>query len=350
MTVDTSAMRACVFHHHGGPEQLHMEEVPVPRIGRGEALVRVRACALNHLDVWLLQGIPAYSVPLPHILGSDVSGVVECVGPDVEGIQEGDEVIVAPGLSCFRCEWCLSGNDNLCERFQILGAQVDGGYAEFVRVPAINLIPKPKGLSFVEAAAFPLTFLTAWHMLIHRARVQPGDRVLVLGAGSGIGSAAVQIARLAGARVFATVGDEAKVKPAQELGAEVVINHATEDFTQVVRDRTRGRGVDVVFEHVGPTTWAQSLASLAPGGRLVTCGATTGPEVSLVLRDLYMKQKTVLGSIMGTRAELLTLTRLVGEGRLRPVVDTVYPLEEARAAHERMARRDFFGKLVLEVQ
>ena len=274
-------------------------------------------------------------------------GIVERVGNDVGGSAPGDRVFIAPGLSCWRCEFCLSGRDNLCLTYRILGAQVDGGMAEFVTVPAVNVIPIPGSLSFEQAAAFPLTAVTAWHMLFGLAKLQPAEDVLVLGAGSGVGSMAVQMAHAAGARVLTTVGSEDKMARATDLGADEVINHAQENIAERVKALTSGRGVDVVIEHVGPATWEQSVQSLAKGGRLITCGATTGPTVTIDLRYLYMRQTTLMGSMMGTRAELLDAAKWIGAGRIRATIDSVMALKEARVAHERMNDRKLFGKIVL---
>ncbi len=342
-------MKASVFHEFGGPEKLVYDDVPVPSLCGDEVLVRVGACGLNHLDIWVRQGIPAYKLALPHISGCDIAGVVEDIGDEVDKgcIKPGDRVIIAPGLSCFKCSFCLSGMDNLCETYRIIGGQIDGGYAEFAKAPAVNIIHIPDGMSFEVAAAFPLTFVTSWHMLIERAMLAPGEDVLVIGAGSGIGSAAVQISKLAGARVIATAGSDQKLELAAKLGADEVVNHSLEDFSHKVKDITNGKGVDVVFEHVGPATWDKSIASLAKGGRLVTCGATTGPEVKIDLRFIFMRQQTIMGSIMGTRRDLLKITNLVGQNKLRPVIDSNYPLSEARKAQERMLNRENFGKIIL---
>src|SRR5947208_832894 len=256
-------MKAARFHQHGGPEVLRYEDAPEPKPNPGEVLVRVKACALNHLDIWIRQGIPAYQVTLPHIGGCDVAGVVERVGGEGAILKPGDRVFVSPGLSCWRCEFCLGGQDNLCTTFRILGGQVDGGLAEFVKVPARNVIPIPGALSFEEAAAFPLTAVTAWHMLVGLARLQPAEDVLVLGASSGVGSMAVQMAKAAGARVITTVGSEDKIARATALGADAVINHTHENIADWVKSLTAGRGVDVVIEHIGPATWEQSVRSLA---------------------------------------------------------------------------------------
>jgi len=343
-------MKAVVFHRHGGPEELRYEEVERPRIAAHGVLIRVRACALNHLDIWVRQGIPGYQIPLPHISGCDVSGVVEEVGGEVAGLAPGDRVFVSPGLSCWRCDMCLSGRDNMCPRYRLVGAQVNGGYAEFVKVPALNAIPIPGSLTFEQAAAFPLVTVTAWHMLFTLARLQPGEEVLVMAAGSGVGSMAVQIAKVAGARVITTVGSDEKIPKAKALGADEVIQHSRERVAERVKALTGGRGVDVVIEHIGPAVWDQCVSSLAKGGRLVTCGATSGPDVKIDLRYLFVRQLSYKGSYMGTRAELLEGAKLVGRGQLRPVVDRVLPLQEARQAQELMLSRSQFGKIVLAVR
>ena len=340
-------MKAVIFRAHGGPEVLEHADVPAPVPGRGEALVRVRACSVNHLDIWIRQGLPAYQISLPHISGCDIAGVVEQLGPDTQGPPPGTRVIVAPGLSCFQCECCRAGDDNMCRTYGIMGAKTDGGYAELAKARASDLLPIPESLAFEPAAAFPLVFLTAWHMLITRAKLQAGETVLVHAAGSGIGHAAVQIAKLAGATVITTVGSDAKVAKAASLGADHVIQYQREDWPKRVQELTGGQGVDVVFEHIGPETWEQSVRALKKRGRLVTCGATTGPSAPLELRYVFSRQLSLLGSMMGTRAELDTVTRLVGERKLTPIVDTVFPLRDARAAQERMLARDLFGKLIL---
>lgn len=340
-------MKAVRFHQFGGPETLIYEDAPLPVAGAGEVVVQVKACALNHLDLWIRDGIPAYHINLPHIPGCDVAGMIDHVGEGVEGFAKGDKVLIAPGLSCFRCPPCLSGRDNLCEHYRIFGAGCDGGYAEFTKAPASNLILIPDQISYHEAAAFPLTFLTAWHMLIKRARLRPGQDLLVLAGGSGVGSAAIQIGKLAGARVIATAGTEGKLDQALMIGADKVIDHSRGDFTDEVHRITGGRGVDVVFEHVGPATFAWSLRALTKGGTLVTCGATSGPKVELDLRYIFSRELTLLGALMGTRAELLEITHLVGEKKLHPIIDSVHPLSEARNLQEKMGSRNLFGKLIL---
>jgi NADPH:quinone reductase-like Zn-dependent oxidoreductase len=279
--------------------------------------------------------------------GSDVAGEIVALGDGVTNFKVGDKVIVNPNLTCGECEWCRMGEDSMCQSFGIFGAKCWGGYAEYAKVPARNLIPMPENLTFEQAAAFPLTFLTAWHMLITRAGLKPGERVLVVAAGSGVGVAAVQIAKLAGAFVIATAGTDEKCEKAKALGADAVINHSREDIAEKVRELTDGRGVDVVFEHVGPAVFEQCLRSLAKGGRLVTCGATTGPTASFEIRFLFSRQLSIIGSMMGRTSELLTIVRLVGEGKLKPVIDRIFPLAEAAKAHEVLESRNFFGKLVL---
>lgn len=340
-------MKAVRFHEHGGPEVLRYEEAPEPVPREGEVLVRVRACALNHLDLWQRRGIERVRIPFPHISGADVAG--EVVAAPGSGIAAGRRVLLQPGLSCGRCEACLDGRDNECPHYDVLGYQSAGGYAEFVVVPVQNVVPIPDAIGFVEAAAFPLTFLTAWHMLVTRARLRAGEDVLVLGAGSGVGQAAIQIAWLHGARVFATGGSEEKLARARELGAFEAINHHTGDLVRAVREHTGGRGVDVVVEHVGQATWERSVKCLARGGRLVTCGATTGPDANLDLRFLFSRQLSLLGSYMGTKAELLRAAPFFFGGQLRPVVDRTYPLAETAEAHRRLEAGDQFGKVVLEV-
>jgi NADPH:quinone reductase-like Zn-dependent oxidoreductase len=338
-------MKAIRFHEHGGPEVLRYEEAPDPLRGPGDVLVRVRACALNHLDIWNRRGV--VRLTLPHILGADVAG--EVVESSESELPSGRRVMLQPGLSCGRCEACLEGRDNECPHYDVLGSQSDGGYAELVRVPVQNVIALPDAIGFVEAAAFPLTFVTAWHMLVTRARIRPGEDVLVLGAGSGVGQAAIQIAWLHGARVFATAGTDEKLGRARELGAHEVVNHHTQDFPAEIRRFTNKRGVDVVIEHVGEATWERSLKCLARGGRLVTCGATTGYKAGIDLRFLFARQYSLMGSYMGTKAELLRAAAFFFGGQLRPAVDRTFPLAEAAAAQAYLEAGKQFGKVVLEV-
>jgi NADPH:quinone reductase-like Zn-dependent oxidoreductase len=345
-------MRAMRIHQHGGPEVLRLEDIdasPYEQPGRGEVTVRVRACALNRLDLWTRQGLPGVTIPMPHILGSDISGVVSQVGEGVTDLQPGQEVLLQPGLSCGRCLRCFEGRDSECRDYKVLGYQVDGGYAELIKVPAVNVLPKPEQLSFEEAASVPLVFLTAWHMLVGRAGVRPGEDVLVQAAGSGVGVAAIQIARLWGARVLATASTEAKLDRARQLGADEVINYRDQDFVAEVRRLTGRKGVEVVIEHVGGQTFEKSLQCLARGGRLITCGATTGAAVKADLRFVFARHLSIIGSYMGGKHELATLLPFFDSGKLRPVVDKVLPLAEAAEAHRRVENREQFGKVVLKI-
>jgi NADPH:quinone reductase-like Zn-dependent oxidoreductase len=343
-------MKAVIFSEHGGPEVLRYAERPEPEIGPEEVLIRVRACALNHLDLWVRRGMPGIAIPMPHIPGSDIAGEVARVGANVVGVKAGERVLLSPGISCGQCVHCLKGNDNFCRQYTLFGYRVDGGYAEYVRSPAVNAIPIPAKLGFEEAAALPLVFLTAWHMLITRALLKPDETVLVLGAGSGVGSAAIQIAKVAGARVIATAGSELKLQKARELGADDVFLHTIKHWSREVKRLTERRGVDVVVEHVGEATWQESLASLAVGGRLVTCGATTGYDGRIDLRYLFSRHLSILGSYMGSKAELYSVLDLVNRGLVKPVIDTVMPLEKASDAHARLEKREQFGKIVLRVE
>ena len=341
-------MKAVVINEHGGPEVLRYTDIAEPSIGPHDVLVRVRACALNHLDLWMRGGLPNRPVQFPHILGSDISGEVAKVGESVKNMKVGDKVLLAPGTSCGQCPQCLAGRDNFCKDYTLFGTTIPGGYAEFVRSPAVNVIPIPANMSFEEAAAVPLVFLTAWHMLFNRAHLQPAEEVLVIAAGSGVGSAAIQIAKAAGARVIATAGSEPKLRKAKELGADDVLLHVGE-FAREVKKLTNGRGVDVVFEHVGEATWDQSVYSLASGGRLVTCGATTGRDSKINVGYLFARQLSILGSFMGYKSELFSVLELFKRGLLKPVIDTVLPLERAADAHRRLESREQFGKVVLAV-
>jgi NADPH:quinone reductase-like Zn-dependent oxidoreductase len=341
-------VKAVRFHRHGGPEVLQYEDAPDPVLTRpDQTLVRVKACALNHLDIWGRIG-PPYSKPsLPHISGCDIAGVVEEVPAQEKEVKKGMEVIVSPGIGCGRCEKCLGGLDNQCRRYSIIGNEADGGYAELVLVPTRNVLPKPERMDFVQAASVPLVFLTAYHMLVTRARVQPGETVLVLGAGSGVGTAAIQMAKAYGANVVTTAGSEQKLRKAVELGADYTVNHATKKVSEEARRYTEGRGVDVVVEHPGKATWEESIRSVAKGGRIVTCGATTGYDVTTDIRYVFSREITILGSYTGGSGELLRVLELFKQRRLRPVVDVSMPLSRAKDAQIRMERSEHFGKIVL---
>jgi NADPH:quinone reductase-like Zn-dependent oxidoreductase len=340
-------MKAVVIRRHGGPEVLEVAELPVPEPGPGEVRIGVRACALNHLDLWVRKGWPQLALPMPHLLGADISGVVDALGAGVASWQVGAEVVVNPGISCGACEACLLGRDHFCRSYQLLGEDRGGGYAEYMVVPAQNLLAKPKNLSFAEAACIPVTFLTAWEMIVNRAEVHPGEWVLVLAAGSGVGIAAVQIAKLAGATVIATASSDAKLSRARELGADHGVNYSNADFAEEVRRITDKRGVDVVIEHTGAATFGQSFRALARGGRMVTCGATSGPQATFDLRYLFLRKLSILGSTMGRKGDLITMMRFFEQGKLRPVLDRVLPLERAAEGHRVLAERAQFGKVVL---
>ena len=340
-------MKAARIHQHGGPEVLVHEDAPEPRLKPDQVLVRVRACALIHLDLFVRAGIPGMRFPMPHVLGSDITGEIVATGDLCERVKPGWRVLLSPGVSCRQSQQCLSGNDNFCRRYTLFGYAVDGGNTELLAAPEYSVIQIPDDLGFEEAAAAPVVFLTAWHMLMARARLQPGEDVLVLAASSGVGSAAIQIARMFHCRVIATAGGDAKLAKARELGADHVIDHYRQDISAEVTRITGKRGVDVVVEHVGVATWPKSLESLAPGGRLVTCGATTGYSAEIDLRYLFSKQWSLLGSFMGSMGELHQVLKFVFRKQLKPVVDRVYPLAEIRAAHERIENKEHFGKVIV---
>ena len=340
-------MKAARIHRHGGPEVLVYEDVPEPALRADQVMVRVRACALNHLDLFVRAGIPGMKFPLPHVLGSDIAGEVIAAGELCQRIRPGMRVLLSPGTSCRQCEQCLSGKDNFCRRFTMFGYGIDGGNTELLAAPEYSAIPIPDDLAFEQAAATPLVFLTAWHMLMGRAHLQPGEDVLVLAASSGVGMAAIQIAKLFQCRVIATAGGEEKLAKARQLGADHAIDHYRQDISAEVKALTGKRGVDVVIEHVGIATWPKSLESLAPGGRLVTCGATTGYDARLDLRFLFSKQWSLLGSFMGSLGELHQVLKFVFRKQLHPVIDRVYPLAEIRDAHLRLEAKEQFGKIVL---
>ncbi|MEO8727178.1 MAG: zinc-binding dehydrogenase [Acidobacteriaceae bacterium] len=342
-------MKAIQFHEFGGPEVLRYEDVPDPQLRADQVLVRVRACALNHLDLFIRKGLPG--VKLPHVSGADVAGEIARIGEYVTDVQVGQRVLMAPMTFCGHCVRCAAGEQNLCRHFSVLGyaGHGNGGNAEYIAVPRMNVLPIPNDMDFVSAASVPLVFTTAWHMLVARAKIKAGDRVLVLGGGSGVGSAAIQIAKMLGAEVIATAGDDAKLEKSRELGADHLINHYKQKISDEVWRITNKTGVDIAFEHVGQATFAESIKSLRPGGALVTCGATTGSEAQFDIRVLFAKQLSFLGSYMGTMGDFHQVTRHIFSGKLRPVVDRTLPLQDARAAHEYLAGGKQFGKVVLTV-
>jgi NADPH:quinone reductase-like Zn-dependent oxidoreductase len=341
-------MRAVVIREHGDVDRLIFEDRPRPEPGPHEVRVRVRACALNHLDVWVRRGVPGHRFPLPMIPGCDASGVIDALGAGVTECAIGDEVFLAPGFGCGTCESCADGQDQLCRAYGIFGETRDGACAEYVCVPVRNALRKPKDLSFEEAAAFPLTFLTAWHMLVARAGVAPGDDVLIQAAGSGVSVAAIQIAKLFGARVLVTAGSKAKCDRALALGADRAVDYSHEDFVAIAREFTGKRGIDVAIDHVGTPTIARSIQTLKKGGRVVICGATGGFELATDLRLVFFKGLSILGSTMGSLGELHDVARLVAAGRLKPIVHAVLPLSEIREAHRMLSDREVFGKVVVK--
>ena len=338
-------MKAVRLHEFGGPEVLRYEDVPDPEPRKDQVMIRVKACAMNHLDIWVRKGLPG--VKLPHILGSDVAGEIVAVGEYVTGFKAGQRALLAPMHFCNHCPKCVAGIQNQCREFTVLGNGVDGGNCELIAITAEKVIPIPDNLEFDQAASVPLVFLTAWHMLVGRANIRLGQTVLVLGASSGVGIAAIQIAKLFHARVITTAGDEKKLEKARVLGADYGINHYQQKISQEVRKITDKEGVDIVVEHVGAATWDESVKSLKPGGTIVTCGATTGHDAAFDLRFLFSRQLAFLGSYMGTMGDLHDVLSHVFAGRLKPVVDRTFPLKDARAAHEYMEASQMFGKVVL---
>jgi len=338
-------MKAVRIHQFGGPEVLKYEDIPDPQPRKDQVLIRVKACSLNHLDLWVRKGLPG--VKLPHILGSDVAGEIVEIGEYVSGFTTGQRVLVAPMHFCGYCVNCLAGKQNQCREFTVIGNAVDGGDCELIAVPGANIIPFPDSLDFNLAASVPLVFVTAWHMLIGLAGVRPGQTVLVLGGSSGVGIAAIQIAKLFHCRVITTAGDDKKLEKAHALGADHGINHYKQKISEEVRKITNKAGVDIVVEHVGVATWDESIRSLKTVGTLVTCGATTGAEVKIDLRHLFARQLRLLGSYMGTMAELHEVLSHVFAGRLKPVLDRTFPLGEIRAAHECLENGQIFGKVVV---
>jgi NADPH:quinone reductase-like Zn-dependent oxidoreductase len=341
-------LKAVTLRAHGGPNVLKVEELPEPEPSAGEVRVRVDAVGVNHVDLWVRRGLPHLKHEYPFLLGADVAGSVDAVGAGVRGVSAGQPVVVNPVFSCDRCRECLTGHHNLCREFGILGEDRPGGYAEKIVVPAGNVVARPGALDSVQAAAVPVVFMTAWQMLVRKARLQPGEDVLIMAAGSGVGSAGVQIAKLHGARVIATASSDEKLARARALGADETINHRSSDLCAEVRRLTGKRGVDVVFEHVGQEVWPQVLRCAAKGARIVTCGATSGYQAETDLRLVFFRQLEILGSTMAPKGDLYPILDLVAAGRLTPVVHQVLPLWEAARAHELLETRAPFGKLVLK--
>lgn len=340
-------MKALAFDQHGGLDRLRYRDVPDPVIGAGDVLVRVRAAALNHLDLFVREGLPGLKVPLPFWSGCDIAGDVAEVGAAVHGVAVGDRVAVNPNLNCGRCEFCVKGEHSLCVRFGLLGEHTHGGLAEYVRVEGSKVLPLPAHVAYEDAAAFILVNMTAWRMLVTQARLRAGEDVLIIGVGGGVSSAAVPIGKLCGARVWVTSSSDDKLARAHALGADECINYAREDWVKAVWERTGRRGVDVVVENVGAATWKGAIRSLVKGGRLVTCGATSGPIGETDIRQVFWKQISIIGSTMSTNAEFKDVLAQLFRGRLPSIVDSVLPLEDGVAAQQKLAEGKQFGKIVL---
>ncbi|PYS54416.1 MAG: alcohol dehydrogenase [Acidobacteria bacterium] len=342
-------MKAVVFDKHGGPEVLRYADVPDPVAGRGEVVLEVKATSINHIDIFLRRGMPGVKVPLPKIIGSDAAGVIREIGPEVSDLRAGQRVTINPGISCGRCEFCAAGFGSQCLTYAMVGENTDGAYAELLKVPSHIVLPIPDSISFEEAAAAPLVFLTAWSMMAVKGNIRPGEDVLILGVGAGVGTAAIQIAKMLGCRVFATASTEEKLQRAKQLGADFLINYRTEEFDKKIRDLTNRRGVDVVVDYIGADTWVRSLRAARRGGRVLTCGATTGFAPQTDLRQIFFRQVQVIGSTMGSHREFLDVMKCVFRGQLKPVIDRVLPLKEAPKGHELIEARAVFGKIVLRV-
>jgi len=342
-------MKAVVLYEHGDRDVLKYEEIPTPKPSPKQVLVKVKACALNHLDVWVRRGIPGLKLKYPHILGADISGEIADLGDGVEGLRIGEKVLVSPGVSCGRCRMCLSGMDNLCRDYHILGEGVNGGYAEYVVVPEENILPFPEGLSFESASAIPLVFLTAWHMIVKKAKLKAGESVFITAAGSGVSTAAIQIAKAMGAFVIAGASSDEKLSRAKELGADEVINYSKEDFAKRIKEITKV-GVDLILDHTGVINWEKKMASLRWGGRIVLCGATSGFNAEIDLRHVFFKQLSIIGSTMGSKGDLFEALELVRRGILKPVVYKVLPLKDAKEGHRILEEREVIGKVVLKVE
>jgi NADPH:quinone reductase-like Zn-dependent oxidoreductase len=341
-------MKAVRFYEHGGPEVLKYEDIPeLADPKEFEAQLEIKAISVNHLDLWLRRGIPGLKVPLPHIAGADASGIIKKVGSKVSALTPGQRVLINPSIYCGKCNFCVEGNASMCVKYEILGESRDGTYAEYINLPAENFIPIPDDVSFEEAAAVPLVFMTAWRMLITRGKLKPGDDILILAAGAGVGTACIQIAKLCGARVFAAAGSNEKLERARSLGADFVINYNEEDFAKRIRELTNRRGVDIVVDYLGADTWSKSLQSLRKGGRLLTCGATTGYDPKEDIRFIFYRQLEIIGSTMGSAKELNDVLKLIFAGKLKPVIHKVMRLSEASQAHKLIESRSVFGKIVL---
>lgn len=342
-------MKAVAIYEHGGVEKLQLVDLPKPEPGADDVIINVKAVALNRLDVWVREGLPGLKLQMPFTLGSDVAGVIDAVGANVTEFQPGQRVTINPGWWDTTCEFCKRGEESLCINFKIYGEHLPGGYAEYIQVPQRNVLAIPDDFDYVDICAMPLAFLTAWRALITRGRLKAGEDVVVLGAGSGVSTAAIQIAKYAGARVFTTSHSDEKLGRAQELGADVLINYTTSEWEKQVFRMTNKRGADLVVDSVGEATWLKSLRALRKGGRLVTYGATTGPNPAEEIRLIFWKQLEIIGTTMSNQGEFMDVMKLVFQRKFKPVVDVVMPLESAAEAHERLAKNEQFGKIVLTV-
>jgi NADPH:quinone reductase-like Zn-dependent oxidoreductase len=342
-------MRAVFIESHGGPDVVRFGELPDPTPGAGEVRVRLVAAAMNHLDLWVLRGIPGIDLTFPHVLGADGAGVVDEVGAGVDRLAPGDDVYIQPGLFCGRCEFCRQGEESMCIRYRLLGEHVSGTFAELVVVPAVNVYRKPRGLSWTRAAAFPLAYQTAWRLALNAGRLRAGESVLIHGVGGGVAAAALQIAKYAGAYVYATSSSAAKLDRAVRLGADVAIDYTRESVPDRIRELTARRGVDLVIDNVGKATWRDSIECVRRGGRIATCGATTGNDATTPINRVYWKHISIHGSTMANRREFREISRLVEGGRIEPVVDAEIPLESAPEALRRMREGDQFGKIVITI-
>src|ERR1700730_5631887 len=340
-------MKALAFNEHGGLDKLRYQDVPDPTIGPGAVLVRVRACALNHLDLFVREGLPGFKLPLPFWSGCDIAGDVAQVGAAIKDVAVGDRVAVNPNLHCGRCEFCVKGEHSLCVSYGILGEHIQGGLAEYVRVAGDKVLRLPEHVKYEDAAAFILVNMTAWRMLVTQARLRAGEDLLIIGVGGGVSSTAVQIGKLCGARVWVTASSDEKLERARALGADECINYAKQDWVKVIGEKTGRRGVDVVLENVGAATWKGAIRTVAKGGRIVTCGATSGPIAETDIRLVFWEQLSIIGSTMANDAEFSTVIGQLFAGRLRAIVYTVMPLADGVEAQRRLAEGKQFGKIVL---
>lgn len=343
------AMKAVVFTEHGELDKVKFAEVAKPRPAAGDVLIAVRSAALNHLDIWVRKGRRGITLSMPHTLGSDASGVISELGPDVADFSKGDEVLINPGLSCHKCEYCVRGEHSECESFGIIGMNRPGTFAEYIAVPVVNVCRKPAFMSFDEAAALPLAYTTAWRMLITRADLKPGEVVLIHGIGGGVALAALQLAKMTGAVVIVTSSSDEKLSRAKQIGADHIINYKINDVASAVRDISGGRGVDVVLDTVGAATWPIDFTCVRRGGKIVICGVTSGPKAETNLQALYWNQLTIMGSTMGSDGDFSSMLSAVSVAKLRPVIDSVFPLDKAREAITKMENGRQFGKIVLKI-